>query len=111
MEYFGGHGYTKSVVNGCEVGLRSIRRATKGMLVKKQWCLATNDPWLTELLAKPCSGRKHHEHVPVLGQDVKASENYSHGFAEHVRQAMDYSMGGGKTMPCSMSGSKDHISM
>ena len=56
------------------------------MLVNKQWSLATNNPEVAQRLYRPCPGK--HEHIPVLHEDVKASENYSPGFALHVQDAL-----------------------
>ena len=79
-------GFASAIVHGCVVGMTSVRSSMNGALVRKQWRLATNDPALASLLSKECHG--DHHHIPVEGADVKKSEDYTPGFAEHACEAI-----------------------
>ena len=80
------HGFQDAEVHGCAVGLRSIVKNTEGLLVKKRWRLSTNDEVLASRLSRACL--RDHQHIPLVGRDVKASESYSPGFAAHVCGAL-----------------------
>ena len=70
--------------DGCAVGLKSIARATRGMLIKKPLLMVTDlDEIVDTFKGLVCDGS--HEHAPCQGIDTPNSENYNpeHAYALH----------------------------
>ena len=80
------HHFHSSFIDGCKVGLFSVRAKMCGSLLRKQWRLECSDIHLANALRLECTDRSH-GCVSVEGADTKHSENYSRLFATFVHRA------------------------
>ena len=71
-------GLEKVHFDGCQYGLKSIKRGHEHEFVKKAWTFATNIPEVAARMGKCCHGQTpEHRHNPATGTDVLNTQYYT----------------------------------
>ena len=79
----------KYKVAGCQFGLSSIIKASRGHPLCKAWVIWSNNPGLSMALDGPhvrCQGG--HDYLAISGQNTAHSGNYPDAFAKFVHLAL-----------------------
>ena len=77
---------TKCYLDGCALGLKSMRPEHRGKFLRKPWAIATNFP---HVFGKHCGRRcpGDHEHTATEDPDTKLTESYTVPLANAIHRA------------------------
>ena len=71
-------GMVASDFDGCQYGLKSVRKDREHLFLRKPWTIASNIPEVFALLCKLCPGETvSHRHDTCNGKNAIASQYYT----------------------------------